>query len=202
MLPGHDLASVEGYVSTTAGDGKRLLKTYRRECCIPSPQCYWDYAHCMDGSSLCSWFSANSYEYYGSLGYVYTLDGVCKHANCGSGKYRSGCSVSSWGSCAACSNKPAGHFYTGDGETENSCPYQACASDCATGQYRGGCDGSSAGSCVPCTNDIGAGEYYSGHGGLSNSCPKASCTAEGLACATGQYRAGCGKGGFPMGLFK
>mmetsp|Transcript_28439 Transcript_28439/g.59467 ORF Transcript_28439/g.59467 Transcript_28439/m.59467 type:complete len:359 (-) Transcript_28439:1135-2211(-) len=52
----------------------------------------------------------------------------CNKAYCPIGQYRTACNAYSNSLCTACTNKPAGNYYTDNGDSgRNNCPYLACA---------------------------------------------------------------------------
>ncbi len=133
--------------------------------------------------------TSNSCPYTGNSGYCHNGS---SYVGIPTGYYRSG------ESCAACTNKPANTYYTGNGGTSNSCSYSGNSNYCwngssyvviPTGQWRNGEN------CTACTN-APANTYYTSMGGTSNSCPYVGVGgycyngSSYVAIPTGYYRSG------------
>ena len=99
--------------------------TYRKGCGVGSQE-----GSCVD----CDDCGTGKFN----LGCSGTNPGTCtsclEHANCAHGFFLDGCSGINAGTCTACTNKPAAHFYVGNGNLSDSCPHQACPS-CEAGLY-------------------------------------------------------------------
>ena len=129
-----------------------------------------------------AWATGSSGGVYVSPDCTYTVQAAVTCNTCEDGKYLSGCSGGSSGSCMTCAGCPAGKYRTGcsgtsagactscgAGKYKTSSGSEACLVcshvGCAAGETRSGCGGDSAGSCAAV--DAGRGcnvsAYYAEH---------------------------------------